>query len=465
MIKSTPYLSGFNPKAIKSQWEVVKLIRRDFDYKKGVLEILLSGSVGSSKSILMAHMIVTHCLLYSDAKCLVGRRAMPQLKKTLLQAIRSHVSKDMIAERDYSYNKSSGEIKFLNGAEIIPLTWADKNYEKFRSYEFSCGAIEEVTENDSDDFKDMHTEMIGRIGRINSKNSNVRENFILYATNPESPSHYAYDYFIQGSEKHETRKVVYSLTRDNPFLPDWYIPQLEATYDKKMAQRLLGGKWIYIQTDVIYYEYDQQTHFCLSDTKVNPLYPIILTFDFNIGEGKPMSCAIAQYIDPYYVIIDEVILGGSRTIDVMEEIQGRGYFDMPENPRITIHGDATGKHRDTRNNRSDYDIICSYLDKYERKDRMEIIYELEISTSNPSLRNRHNIVNGRLKNSKGEVNIKIDKRCKKINEGFNKTKLIPGGKYAEDDSKDYQHVTTAIGYMIYRIEKKKSRGRTTVIQF
>ena len=82
-----PSLTQFDPCIIPFQYQVIKDIRKKFDYSKGVYELLLSGSVGSAKSILMAHLAVTHCLLYPYAQALIGRLSMPALKDTLLKMI------------------------------------------------------------------------------------------------------------------------------------------------------------------------------------------------------------------------------------------------------------------------------------------------------------------------------------------------------------------------------------------
>ena len=49
------------------------------------------------------------------------------------------------------------------------------------------------------------------------------------------------------------------------------------------------------------------------------------------------------------------------------------------------------------------------------------------------------------------INVLIDEKCEKLDEGLTKTKLKLGGNYIEDDSKDYQHITTAAGYGIYDV--------------
>lgn len=462
-INSTPFLCGFNPQIIKSQWDAINLVRRDYDYKQGPLELLLSGSVGSSKSLLMAHIGVTHCLKYKKAKLLVGRKSMPDLKKTILQAILDHISEDMREGKDYEYNKTSGVITFANGAMIIPISWGDGLYTKFRSYEFSAGIIEELTENDSDEFVGFHTELIGRIGRVKTP-----EPFLIYATNPDSPSHAAYSYFdLSNSNPKPNRKVIYSLTKDNPFLPKWYIENLEATYDSKMIKRLLYGQWLHIETDVIYYEYNPTVHYVLSNTHADPAYPLRFTFDFNIGQGKPMSALAMQYLSgvKQYRAIDEFILPGARTYNIMDEISSKGYLDLPHNPKIIIHGDSTGKSRDTRSIKSDYDIISDYLSNYIRKDKAPIRFEIVVPLANPPIRKRHNLVNGALHNSKNVVSLYIDKRCKVLDEGLTKTKLVDSGNYTEDDSNSYQHVTTALGYAICAVEKEMEITPSRTISF
>lgn len=463
LTSSTPNLSQINPNDVEWQMVCLDLLRGELDYNLGVHEILLSGSIGSAKSLLMAHLAITHCMMYSEAKVLLGRNAMPRLKDTILQKVLDHMKGVLKKGVHYTHNKQSGKIEFWNGAEIYCISWHDKDYEKFRSYEFSAGFIEELTENSSEECKAFHTEMIGRIGRINPHNSNVKENFVVYATNPSDPTHWAYDYFIKGAKqakgcdylfhKGAMRHVIYSLTIHNKFLPPTYISRLMGIYDAKMIKRLLEGKWIYIKTDVVYYEYDTDKHFKLRNTKPHKKLPLRFTFDFNIGVGKPMSSTLFQYHpkNNKFMFIDECVIEGSRTNDQMDEWAGKGYFDLPHNPKIIIHGDATGRHNDTRSKDSDYTLIDKFLSNYRRKDGEKLDFEIDVPLDNPPIRERHNIVNGQLCDATKRIHVQIDKRCVTLDEGFSKTKLKEAARYIEDDGPTcpYQHITTAAGYGIY----------------
>lgn len=93
MIESRPTFSGFSPDVIPAQRAVIDYLR-DFDFTKGNAEIMLSGSYGSSKSLLMAHLVVRHCLTHRKARVGIGRLAMPDLKRTLWREILEHIDED-----------------------------------------------------------------------------------------------------------------------------------------------------------------------------------------------------------------------------------------------------------------------------------------------------------------------------------------------------------------------------------
>jgi len=187
-------------------------------------------------------------------------------------------------------------------------------------------------------------------------------------------------------------------------------------------------------------------------------YPLRLTFDFNVQKNKPMSSAAFQYrpyatnripTDRTFTFIDEVAIEGARTVDALDEWQGKGYFDLKGNPEIIVHGDASGSHNDTRSKGSDYDIIEDYLANYKRKDGKHLNYEIMILKKNPPLRERHNHTNGALENAEGTISVAIDKRCNTIDDGFSNTRLKEKAGYIEDQSTEGQDISTAVTYGIH----------------
>lgn len=438
-MSSTPTLQTFDPFKIPYQAKVLTDIRKNFDYNKfSFHEVLLSGSVGSAKSILIAHVAVTHCLLYPRARFCLARRSMPDLKRTIFQTVLEHL-RDM-PDDYYEVNETKASITFNNGSEIISTSWADKKAKKARSLQLSGIGFEEVTENDDKD-KKAYEELRLRVNRL----PHVPEQIIIAATNPDSPAHWAYKHWVTSEEKN--RHVYYSVTTDNPFLPSTYIDQLKQDLDPKMAQRMLYGKWVEIEHEVVYYSYSRERNYRDYEYQVNPHLPVYFTYDFNIGAGKPMSCAFFQIVNDTFHFFDEVVIDGARTEQTLEEAASRGLFDLSS--YYYCNGDAAGKHKDTRSNNSDYDIIDAFVRRYKKKDGSSLIYERRIPPANPPIRDRHNITNAYCYNSNGQVRLFVYKKCKTLDEGMRLVKLKSGSEYIEDDSKRYQHITTAAGYAVH----------------
>ena len=436
---STPTISEFNPNEIPFQMRVIDDIRDEFDYTKGVHEILCSGSLGSSKTLLAAHLCVIHALRFPGAVVGIGRKTLPSLRDTLLNVILAHLDDDV----QYSLNQTKGQITFSNGSKIMPFSWADGNYKKIRSYEFSAFAIEELTENDDQEFYD---EIRMRMGRL----THVPECWLLSITNPDSPENWAYKYFIESKEP--TRHVYYSNTMENPFLPDSYIKQLQEQLDERMARRMLQGEWLEIADEVVYYSYDKAYNYVDGAYSINTRDNIHISFDFNIAANKPMSAVFFQRDGQgTYHFYDEVVIQSARTEDVLEEAYARGLFDGPQ--KVIVNGDASGRHRDTRSKGSDYDIIQRFLSNTRNNLGRVIHYEVDVPRSNPAIRARHNKVNAMCCNSIGQRKVKVYEAAPMADQGLRLTKLKKGGQYIEDDSKPWQHITTAIGYGIWAAEE------------
>ena len=444
---STPGFTEFDPSHIPMQDAVIDDLYCNFDYGLGVHELMLSGSVGSSKSLLMAHLVIRHCLENPGARALIGRENMPDLRDTLFTKIWEHLlDENLIENEHYKIDFRSCRVEFFNGSEIIGKSWGDGNYMKVRSLELSMACIEELTENED---QDIYNEIKMRVGRL----PHIKNNVIICATNPAGPMHWAFQYFIEPNqrEKHPTRHVYYSITDQNPFLPKWYIEQLKQDLDPRLARRMLYGEWIEIDQESIYHQYKTDRNFKNVDYEIDHRLPIMLCFDFNIGHGKPMSCAVGQYHphDQTFHFFDEVIIHGARTADIMDELEHRGH--LSHNTMYEIYGDSTGDARSTRSLLSDYDIIKDFISRTKNKNGYFNKYVLFVPKMNPPVRKRHNDVNAACYNELGKVSFFVYKKCKMLDKGMRLTALKKGANYVENDEFEYQHVTTAVGYcVVYR---------------
>lgn len=458
----------FNPLIIPYQYNVIYDIKNHFNYDDGPHFVMLSGSIGSAKSVLMAWLVIKHCTEFAGARCLLGRKSLVDLTDTIFQEILDMLEGALVENVDYWVNFTRKSIRFKNGSEVISRSWHDKKYKKFRSLKLSMIVIEELTENDSKDWA-FFNECIGRLGRAKDKNNRtIPENLFISATNPDDPSHPAYDFFIKDSKKkgnyaykededgNRNIHTYYSLTSDNPFLPAWYHASLRKKYDPKVIRRMLYGEWLYISTDVIYGQYDPEKH-VVDDFKLKKTLPITLSFDFNISKGKPMSSCAYQFNkratnrvgDKRFTFFEEVAVEGARTEDALDEWAGKGIFDMPHNPTIIIHGDASGKAGTSKSKNTDYEIIEKFLANYCRKDDEKLDYIIDVPKTNPSLRDSHNIVNGQLENADGEVAVSVLRGLDQVDKGFRNTRLKENAGYLEDQTTEGQDMSSAFRYGIW----------------
>lgn len=306
--------------------------------------------------------------------------------------------------------------------------------------------FEELSENYGDDEKAYH-EISMRVGRI----KHIPEKLIISATNPDAPSHWVYKHFM--AKQRENRTVFYSVTEDNPFLPSSYIAKLKEDLDPMMAKRMLYGQWVEIKSEVIYHQYNKDYSFKPYSYEINPLADIHITWDFNIGEGKPLSLCLFQFIDRKVHVFGEVVIDGADTEESCHELAGKGWLDY-QDMKYRIHGDATGKSRNTKSKASDYDIINKFMANYRTKQGVKLDYEIEVPSSNPPVRTRHNLMNAYCRNANNEVRLYVYKDAPTVDEGMRLTALKKGGQYVEDDTKRYQHITTALGYGVWWVDRE-----------
>ena len=459
MSSTVPAYHEFKP--LPWQYNVIHDVFKGYDYSVGPQYLLFSGAVGSAKSLLGAFLACNHATTFNDTTVVLGRLSLPDLKKTLFSDVHEMLAGTYQEGRDYTVNRTSAEIRLRNGTQIIGRTWIDKRFEaKFRSLRISMFIGEEAIESKGD-YWNYFNEVVGRLGRV----PHVKQNLCVLMTNPDEPSHPIYDFFQNKClhrykgywTNHKDRHIYYSSIKDNPYLPEFYEASLRDKYDPQMAQRMLDGKWLYIGRDKCYYSYDPSIHIT-DKLEINKQLDLRLCFDFNIAKDKPMSSCIMQFdrnsrdtndFNRRFKILDEVCVEGMRTLNAMEVWADKGYFDLPHNPRITVHGDAAGNHRHTSALRTDYEIIQHFLTNYQRKDNNKLNVRLRVQRRNPVLRERHNSVNSQLKNAEGTVRVSIDKRCKNVCEGLSSTRLKDGVNYIEDPATKGQDMATALSYGIW----------------
>ena len=430
---------SYDARKIPWCWDCLEHVY-NLDYSMGTHEIGMCGIVGSAKTSLAAWLAVDHCCKYKDALFFIGRRSYSDLKETSYTEICDIVYNTWGKRSEKWMKVSDCSITFPWGARIIGGTWGDGRYEKYKSKKYSAAWLEEPTENSPEEYKGFLNIFRPRVGRVSHKNSDVQENFILYSFNFYDPEHPIYEDFY-GKGNNEMTHLFESRDRNNPFLHEKYYDNLLGKLDPLNVRRQIYGEWVTSNTNSIYHAYDPKKHFKNTSYKVNKRYPVNIAWDFNIGDGKPLSVVFFQYIEDHFHFFDEIIIEGIRTLDSCEEINNRGYFD--HGLKFVLNGDSTGSSRDTRSKLSDWLIIKDYFTKHRNQPR----FEIKVPRSNPPIRKRHNLVNAYMENGLKQNRISVYKKCLTLDKGFKLTAFKKRSSI-EDDSKPYQHCTTSAGYGI-----------------
>lgn len=472
----TPRMDDFNPAVVPWQIKLLQDYHNPniFDFTKGVQTIVLSGAVGSAKSLFCSHLTWLHLTENKDALVCLTRLDRRRLKDTSYKLFLDHRPKCFKLGSDVNFSKVRSVIDF-NKSELKAVHWAgmqdgepitntvlgmyysDGDYVRFRSLEFSFVHMEEAVEAaDSEIYKVL---------KERTRRPSCPKKTILLSTNPSEPDHWVNQELIQkagwvngvrqqGEGLDDCIHVYYSLTTENPTLDPSYVEGLLRSLSELEAQRMIYGKWVSLYGKNLYYAYGEHNKI-RQHYKINLAYPIRVTFDFNCAKGKPMSCVLGQYIAGKFHLFKQYAIEGD-TSSLMNELLADGVFD--HNVEYIIHGDAAGWSKSTASfTFCDYDIIKKALENYTQK---KINFKIVVGKSNPDVKVRHNTMNTFFKNGMGEPSIFLYEGCfqGKVNldQSFRLTRLKDSAKYIEDDgpAHPYQHMGTAVGYMVCEVIKK-----------
>ncbi len=425
--------------------------------KEGKQIVILSGAMGSGKSLAVQFVTNLLCLEYPNMQWGMGRISVQVARDTFFKELKVMAPSKALSKD----NKES--ITYVNNSNVSILGWGDGNVTKIRSRNLHAFILEEVVEDSGKDGTyELNLKALKEVfGRVRLSGA---PNIIFMVTNPSDPEHWLYREYIDKAgyvdgEKTSDKKgrkenvhVFYSVTTDNPHLDKSYKEDMLKNLSPSEAERMVFGKWVSLSKDVIYNEYKDELHWHPDiKYKINKNHPIILSWDFNVAKDKWMSTCIGQFYNDTFHMYDECVLEHSNTRGVLEELEQRGFFkQFTGTQQLEIMGDASGWAKHSGANMSDYGLIKQFIEHLPYK----VNYKIKVPKSNPPLKARHNLVNAYLRNLKGDIRVCIYEDCNSLRRGLKTVQLKKGANYLEDQSNKFQDITTSFGYMVWRCTKK-----------
>lgn len=173
---------------------------------------------------------------------------------------------------------------------------------------------------------------------------------------------------------------------------------------------------------------------------LSPYLPILVGMDFNLS---PMAWTLAQKKVDDIHFFDEIWLQSSHTQEAARELVARV---KNHKPGVILVGDATGKAgQRAAAGQSDYDIIGQMLDDAGVK------WKNLTPESNPSVKDRINTVNARLKSASGQSHVTVNPiTCPRLKRDFERVVWKQGATITLDQTTDrtLTHAADGAGYLI-----------------
>jgi PBSX family phage terminase large subunit len=252
-------------------------------------------------------------------------------------------------------------------------------------------------------------------------------NQLALASTPEG-FRWCYRTFVENASP-EKRQITVK-TRDNPNLPDSFIPTLEANYPSQLVAAYLNGEYVNLASCALYPDFDRSLHY--TDALPTDDDTIFVGIDINVGNSVTQHCL--RRGDEFHFFAEAVYRDTQQIAEGLKEL----YPEHFKRGQLTLIPDAASKQRSTAAaQESDLGIL--------KKAGHHVIPQ----QSNPLIQDRVNAVNmcisqGRLKVGNGCKHLR---RTLEQHSYDDKSKPVKGGVGMDDLS----HAGDAAGYAVYRL--------------
>ena len=219
-------------------------------------------------------------------------------------------------------------------------------------------------------------------------------------------------------------------------VPDYY-ERLKDSYDEQFYEQEALGKFVNLSAGRVYYAFERGENVGKYEVREKEL--IYWSWDFNI---HPMSSVICQRVGPALYVLDEIVLPTSSTPEVCAE-----FFHRYGKHRggVRVYGDASGSQHRTASRVSDYELIRDFLAR-----NRELLGDMRVARSNPPVRDRINVTNGRLKNAQGECRLFIDAKCGELIKDLEQVSYKPNSAQIDKERDPMRtHLSDALGYLLW----------------
>lgn len=155
----------------------------------------------------------------------------------------------------------------------------------------------------------------------------------------------------------------------------------------------------------------------------------------------PLSSCVAVRRGAEILLLDEIVL--TSAVSKQSALEFVNKFAQHQNKHVIIYGDPAGRAGEKHGHASDYTDIEDVL----RANGWQ--YTRRVKPAHPAIKDRQNAVRAKICTADGARTLKVNPATAPwCDKGLATVQLQDGSSFQEDQKNQYQHITTAIGYMI-----------------
>jgi hypothetical protein len=258
----------------------------------------------------------------------------------------------------------------------------------------------------------------------------------LFITTPAGQGNWSFDLYNRGQETGNDWDSFQFTTLDGGNVTATEIADARKDLDARTFRQEYEASFE-TYAGQIYYGFDVKLHVKEYDGDLSNIKSVNLFCDFNVN---PMSAVVLVETDFGLHAVDEIVIYGSNTHELIEELRNRY-----KTHRVTAYPDPASIQRKTSaQGKTDFSILqnAGFIMKVRRK--------------HPAVRDRINAVNSVLAPIDGEPKLLISPKCKTLINCLIKQEYKEGTQVPDKDS-GYDHLNDALGYgieFIYPIRRE-----------
>lgn len=329
----------------------------------------------------------------------------------------------------YKLNRADNIITVENGSQII-FRSADTP-ERLVGFEVADAVIDEADTLRPEQAADVWAKMLGR---CRQKKPDGEQNTLAAVSTPEG---FGWMYETFGRKLRPGYELIRAPTSSNPYLPEGYVKQLEATYSSAQLAAYLDGQFVNLSSGSVYTGFDRRlNHYGAVESHGEPLH---IGMDFNVTN---MSAIVHVMRDNKPIAVAEIVKAFD-TPEIIKIIQSKY-----QGHRIFVYPDASGSSRKTNNaSISDHALLRAAG------------FVVCVNSRNPAVKDRVLAMNKVLENRTYLINVD---RCPFLAESLEKQAYNKSGE--PDKASGFDHANDAASYfVVYRYPIQSNKPRLALV--